>query len=209
MAKDKKIRLPKPALRLRLEFRPVTPDRWHDFEKLFGERGACGGCWCMFPRLKRAEFEKQKGLGNKRAMRKIIASDNVPGILAYDEGEPIGWCSVGPREDYPALERSRVLKRVDEQPVWSIVCFFIARPYRKKGVSLRLLRAAIGYARENGAALLEGYPFDLTGKKSPLPDAFVWTGLVSAYREAGFVEILRRSPTRPIMRYQLKKKRNG
>jgi GNAT superfamily N-acetyltransferase len=192
-----------------MEFYPVTPDRWHDFEKLFGQRGACGGCWCMFQRLKRAEFEEKKGLKNKLAMKKIIASGNIPGILAYFEGKPIGWCSVGPREDYPALERSRILKRVDDQPVWSIVCLFIARPYRKRGVSVRLLQAAVDYARENGVTLLEGYPFDLTGKKSPLPDPFVWTGLVSAYRKAGFVEVLRRSPARPIMRCYLEEKSDG
>ena len=192
-----------------MEFHPVTPERWHDFEKLFGKRGACGGCWCMLWRLKRAEFEKKKGLKNKRAMKIIVASGNVPGILAYAEGEPIGWCSVGPRENYPALERSRGLKRVDDQPVWSVVCLFIARPYRRQGTSIELLKAAIDYAKRNGALLIEGYPFDLTGKKSPLPDPFVWTGLVSAYSKAGFVEVLRRSPTRPIMRCYLEEKTNG
>ncbi|MEW5995283.1 MAG: GNAT family N-acetyltransferase, partial [Candidatus Zixiibacteriota bacterium] len=139
-----------------------------------------------------------------RAMKKIVNSGAVPGILAYDGNEPVGWCSVGPREGFPVLDRSRVLKRIDDAPVWSVVCLFIAKPYRKTGLSTKILKAAINYAKKNGGQIIEGYPFDLTGKKSPLPDAFVWTGLASAYRRAGFVEVERRSPTRPIMRRHLR-----
>jgi len=137
-------------------------------------------------------------------MKKIIESGEVPGILAYAHGEPIGWCSVGPRENYPALERSRILKRVDDQPVWSIVCLFIARPYRKTGVLAKLLSAAVEYAGKNYVSIVEGYPFELKDGGAPWADAFVWTGLASAFRTAGFVEVLRRSPTRPIMRFYLK-----
>ena len=183
------------------ECHPLTPERWSDFETLFGERGACGGCWCMWWRLKRSEFEKQKGAPNKRSMKKIVTSGQVPGIIGYYEQEPIGWCSIGPRDDYAALEQSRVLKRVDNLPVWSIVCLFIARPYRRQGVSVSMIKKAVAYAVKRGARIIEGYPFDLSGKKSPLPDPFVYTGLVSAYRKAGFDEIQRRSPSRPIMRY--------
>lgn len=181
-----------------LTFQPLTMKRWSDFEKLFGERGACGGCWCMSWRLKRSDFIKQKGEKNKKAMKKIVSSGEVPGIIAYSEGEPIAWCSVAPREKFPALERSRVLARVDEKSVWSIVCLFIAKPFRRKGVSAKLLRASVEYAKKHGTKIVEGYPFEL---KTDLPDPFVWTGLASAYRKAGFVEVLRRSKTRPIMRY--------
>lgn len=187
----------------KLEFHPVTAKRWRDLEKLFGERGACGGCWCMCWRLKRSQFEKQKGAGNKKALKKMVAAGEVPGLLAYAGREPVGWCSVAPREAFPVLENSRILKRVDDQPVWSASCFFVARPYRRQGLSVKLLRAAVAYAKKKGARMVEGYPVE--PKKSPMPDVFAWTGLADAFRRAGFKEVLRRSPTRPIMRYPARK----
>ena len=186
----------------KLDFYPVTPERWKDFETLFGERGACGGCWCMWWRLKRSEFEKQKGAGNKRAMKKIITSGEVPGLLAYANGHPIAWCSVAPREVFSALERSRILKRVDDNPVWSVVCFFVAKPYRRKGLTVEFLKAAVQYAKDQGAKIVEGYPVE--PKKGITADVFAYTGLASAFRKAGFEEVARRSETRPIMRYFLK-----
>ena len=185
-----------------LEFHPVTVKRWKDLESLFGERGACGGCWCMWWRMTRSEFNKKKGLGNKKALKKIIDSGEIPGILAYADGVPISWCSVAPREKFSTLERSRILQRVDEKPVWSVVCFFIAKPFRRKGVTIALLRAAIEHAKKHGAKIVEGYPVD--PKKGKTPDVFAYTGLASAFRQAGFVEVLRRSETRPIMRYFIK-----
>src|ERR1041384_986969 len=101
----------------KLTFEPLTPERWDDFKTLFGPKGACAGCWCMLWRLKRSDFDRGKGAGNRAAMRKLVKAGAEPGILAYRDGEPIGWCAVAPREDYSALERSRVLKKVDEQPV--------------------------------------------------------------------------------------------
>jgi GNAT superfamily N-acetyltransferase len=185
----------------RLEFRPLTTERWRDLERLFGERGACGGCWCMFWRLKRSEFDKKKGAGNRRALKKIVDADEQPGILAYANDEPVGWCAVAPRESYPVLENSRVLKRIDDEPAWSVPCFFIAKPFRRRGVSAELLKAAVEHARKRGARILEGYP--VQPKKSRIPDVFAYTGLPSAFRKAGFVEVERRSPTRPIMRCRL------
>jgi GNAT superfamily N-acetyltransferase len=185
-----------------LEFHPVTPDRWKDFETLFGERGACGGCWCMWWRLKRSDFEKQKGEGNKKAMKKIISSGQVPGILAYSDSKPIAWCSLAPRETFSVLERSRILRPVDDKPVWSLVCFFVAKPLRKKGVTIRLLQAAVQYAKKQGANIVEGYPVE--PKKGKTVDVFAFTGLASAFLKAGFVEVARRSETRPIMRCVIK-----
>jgi GNAT superfamily N-acetyltransferase len=156
----------------------------------------------MWWRLKRSEFEKRKGAANKRAMRRIVSAGEVPGILAYDGDEAIGWCAIGPRERHPSLERSRVLARVDQKPVWSIVCFFVARPYRRHGVSVRLLKAAVDYARAQGARIIEGYPVE--PKKGTTADAFVWTGTAEAFRKAGFREVLRRSETRPIMRRRVR-----
>ena len=182
-----------------LQIRPLTAARWADLERLFGARGACGGCWCMWWRLKRSVFEKTKGEGNKRRFKKIVSSGETPGLIAYDRGEPVAWCAIAPRETYPVLENSRVLKRIDDQPVWSVTCFFVSRTHRRQGVTAQLLEAAVKYARRKGARIVEGYP--IAPRKGRMPDAFAWTGLVGAFRKAGFVEAARRSKTRPIMRY--------
>ncbi len=183
----------------KLQFHPVTPDRWQDFEKLFGPNGACAGCWCMWWSLSRAEFSQKQYAGNKRAIKKIIATGQEPGILAYADGEPIGWCAIAPREAYPSLERSHVLQRVDDQPVWSATCFYVARHYRKQGVTEQLLKAAVKFAGKRGAKIIEGYPIDSGGERKDAVSIF--TGLASTFVQAGFVEVARRSPTRPIMRY--------
>ncbi len=184
------------------KFFPVTNERWKDFEKLFGEKGACAGCWCMYWRLKQSVLEAQKGNGNKRAMKKIIGSGKIPGIIAYAEAEPIGWCSVAPREEFSKLDNSRILKPVDEKTVWSVVCFFIHKDHRRKGLSIALLNAAKKFVKSNGGKILEGYPIE--PKKDKMPDAFAWTGLSAAFQSAGFKEVARRSETRPIMRFFLK-----
>jgi len=155
----------------------------------------------MYWRLTRAEFDQKRGQGTKRALKKIVNAGQVPGILAYAEDEPIGWCSVAPREDFAVLDRSRLLKRVDDQPVWSVVCFFIARPFRRKGVTVKLLTAAVEYARQHGAKIVEGYPVE--PKQDTITDTSAYTGLVSAFRQAGFVPVLRRSETHLIMRYMI------
>lgn len=183
------------------EVHPLSPDRWPDLVQLFGPRGACGGCWCMWWRLSRSEYDEMKGDVNRQAFEEIVRSGEAPGLLLYAEGQPAGWCSIGPREDFPALERSRILKRVDEEPVWSVVCFFIEKSHRCQGLTVRLLQAALDYAARNGAKIIEGYPHDEAGEKAP--EAFVFTGLVGAFREAGFQEVARRSPKRPVMRYYI------
>ena len=184
---------------MELSFQPLTLDKWDDFVSLFGERGACGGCWCMLWRLTRKQFESQKGDGNKHAMKAIIDSGEVPGILAYHGGKAIGWCAIAPRSSYPALSRSRILLPVDDQPCWSVACLFIEKSHRKKGVSTELLRAASEYAKSRGAEWVEGYPVELKSGKDISP-AFAWTGIKKAFVRAGFIEVARRSSTRPIMR---------
>ena len=108
----------------RLTFHPLDIKRWKDFEELFGARGACGGCWCMSWRLARADFERQKGDGNKRAMKDLVKKKEQIGIIAYADGMPIGWCAIAPREQYIKLENARVLKRIDDKPVWSVSWLF-------------------------------------------------------------------------------------
>jgi len=140
-----------------------------------------------------------KGEGNRLAMKALVESGRVPGILAYSGGVPVGWCSVSPREEFGALARSRVLRPVDDAPVWSVVCFFVGKAHRRRGLTVALLRAAVDYAAAHGAAIVEGYPTE--PKKADAPAVFLYTGTVSAFRKAGFVEVARRSTSRPIMRY--------
>ncbi|MCL5985149.1 MAG: GNAT family N-acetyltransferase [Actinobacteria bacterium] len=182
-------------------FKPVTPKEWGDLERLFGPRGACGGCWCMWWRLTRAEFEKKKGELNRDALKKLVDSGTAPGILAYLDDQPVGWCSVGPRETYPALERSKKLKRIDYDPAWSIVCFFVAKKFRRQGITSELIKAAVDYARENGAKIVEAYPTDPPNEK--YPDIFAYTGFLSTFLNAGFTEVDRRSKSRSIVRFYI------
>lgn len=182
-------------------FAPLTPDRWADLVALFGPRGASGGCWCMWWRLKRSEFDAQKGDGNRAAFRAVVENGPPPGVLAYAGDQPVGWCAIAPRDEYPALERSRILKRVDDQPVWSVTCFFIAKGWRRRGLAGRLLAAAVAFAGEHGARIVEGYPVE--PRNDDMPAVFAWTGMASTFRRAGFVEVARRSETRPIMRLTL------
>ena len=161
----------------------------------------------MFWRLKRSEFERGKGAGNRKAFSKIVTGGGNPGVLAYAGKEPVGWCAVAPRDDYPVLGRSRILAPVDDHPVWSVSCFFVARPFRRTGVSVGLLRAAAGLVRKRGGRILEGYPVE--PKAGLMPDPFVWTGTAAAFAKAGFAEVARRSATRPIMRLTLREARGA
>lgn len=192
-----------PKKPLALAFHPLTPKRWPDFEALFGDNGACGGCWCMVWRLPRAEFQAGKYDGNKAAIQKIVLSGGEPGVLAYEGRQAVGWCAVAPREEYVALERSRVLKAVDGTPVWSVSCLFVEKSHRGQGVSVELLKAVIAFVRKRGGKVVEGYPVE--PKTERMPAAFAWTGLPSAFLRAGFQEHHRGSPTRPIMRLVISK----
>ena len=182
---------------------PLTPARWPDFVELFGPRGACAGCWCMFPRLRSSEW-KSRGNSNRGAIRRIVQAGDPPGLLAYSKGRAVGWIAVAPRAAYRRFERSRVLAPVDDQPVWSVPCFFVTREARGRGLTVALLRAACAYAARRGGRIVEGYPVDPRGKR--YAPTFAWYGLVSAFRSAGFREVARRSPTRPIMRRALRRR---
>jgi len=149
-----------------------------------------------------AEFKEQKGNGNRKSMQRLAQSKRSPGILAYDGNNPIGWCAIAPRKDYPALSRSRVLKPIDDQPVWSVSCFFIDKAHRKQGLSAKLLEAAVNYAKTQGAKIVEGYPVEPV--KDNYPSVYAWVGLAKTFKKAKFKECARRSPTRPIMRREIK-----
>lgn len=189
-----------PANNLNYRCKPLSLETWDDFIHLFGERGASSGCWCMWSRAAtKKDFDRNRGEGNKAAMKALVASGRITGLLGYDGARPIGWCSLGPREDFPRLERTRTLKKIDDQPVWSIVCLFVAKDYRQRGVTAHLIRSAITCALSQGAQIIEAYPADPKGDTIA---AFVETGFKSTFIRAGFHEAARRG-SRPIMRYEI------
>ncbi len=155
----------------------------------------------MLWRLKNKEYEAGKGEGNRSAMKALVDGGTPPGIIAYRGGEPVGWASVGPRADFIRLENSRVLAPVDDAPVWSLSCLVIDKKFRRQGLSAGVIRAAVEFARERGARILEAYP--IIPKKDKVPDVFAWNGFFSTFKAAGFSEVARRSETRPIVRIDL------
>ena len=183
---------------LDLSFHPLTQKLWRDFELLFGKNGACGGCWCMYWKLRGKEFSDNTGNTTRQMQKAVVDSKIVPGLLAYSDGYPVGWIAVEPRSAYPKLARSRTLKPVDDQEVWSITCFFVEKKNRRKGITVELLKAAVDYVKIQGGQIVEGYPVDATQNQA---DAFVYTGTASAFKQAGFKEVARNSPIRPNFRY--------
>lgn len=190
--------------RKRIEVVPATAERWADLEALFGPRGACSGCWCMFWR-----GGYSNGEPSKAALRALVAGGQEPGLLAYVDGQAAGWVAVAPRADYARLGRSRKLAPLDDQPVWSIPCFFVAKAHRRQGLMRALIDGAVAYAPVHGATLMEAYPLDL--ESAPLAGQHLtgdggFTGVASAFRAAGFVEMKQASETQRIMRRRLRPK---
>lgn len=168
-------------------FQPLTPATWHDFVQLLGAHGAYGGCWCMFWRQTRQEFSHNCGERNKLAMKTLVDGGVIPGILAYQGDEAVGWVSIAPREDFGSLERSRTLKRIDDQPVWSIVCFYA--PKKQRGNSMeRLLNYAVAYGQAKGAKIIEAYP---SVSKPQVQPVDLYMGSLNTFLAAGFVEQMR------------------
>jgi len=187
-----------------LTFEPLTKTNWGKFVHLFGDKGACGNCWCMYYRLSKADYKEGKaGDGNKEAMHQLVMQNKPTGILGFYEGQPIAWCAFAPREDFMKLEKSRVHKRIDDNPVWSIPCFFIDKNFRHLGISVELLKGIIKYAEEQGIKIIEAYPTIPTTEK--LPDSFAWIGLYKSFERAGFEIVDRTSKNRPMVRYNTNK----
>ncbi|MEO0921349.1 MAG: GNAT family N-acetyltransferase [Pseudomonadota bacterium] len=181
-----------------IEIRPAT---WATFEAVMGEKGGCGGCWCMLWRRSGKEMEAGKGNGNRQAMKDVFDAGHVPGLVAMHDGEAVGWIQIDRRSAFPRLANSRTLKPVDDNEVWSVSCFFIDKRFRRKGLSLELLTAAMDWASNQGASMVEGYPIDTP--KAKYPPVYAWTGFLDTFKRAGFAEVARRSETRPIMRKEL------
>jgi GNAT superfamily N-acetyltransferase len=180
---------------------PLTAKNFADLEALFGRPGGSivRGCWCMYYRRsgKTTAWRDE----NREALRDLSEGDVSPGLVGYLDGTPVGWISLGPRDDYLKLQRSPVMKPVDDVEVWSIVCSFVDKAHRGEGLQGRLLEAAIGYARDQGVRVLEAYPVD---KPVRSHDDFMFFGSRSLYERAGFKEVVRRSPTRIVMRRGLR-----
>jgi ribosomal protein S18 acetylase RimI-like enzyme len=186
--------------------RPLTPERWNDLETIFNARGCSVArqCWCMYYRrsgVSSPTAGATRAQHNRAALKALAKRDPPPGLIGYRGRTPIGWVSLGPREDYRRLERSPVMKPVDDQPLWSIVCFVVPAEWRHQGVAAALLRGAIAYAKKRGVKLLEAYPVD---KPRPLSDESLWFGAKSMYDAAGFEEAARRKPTRAVVRLRVK-----
>jgi GNAT superfamily N-acetyltransferase len=167
-----------------LDIRPLTRQRFDDLASLFGQGGDPKTCWCMYWRLRNKDWSLTAPAGNRTRMKALSDGDPPAGLLGYSDGEAVGWVSLGPREDFDRLEHSKVRPRLDEVPVWSIVCFVVSRKLRKQGLGRELLDAAIDFARDRGAPAVEAYPVDTAGGK--VPAANLYTGSLSMFEDAGF-----------------------
>ena len=186
-----------------LSIRPLMPSRWPDLETIFNAKGCsvARGCWCMFYRRSGRRAAPPKGgtyaQANRRDLKKLVDKGEFTGLIAYDGRTPVGWLSLGPREAYAKLQRSSVMKPVDDAKVWSIICFVVPAEHRGKGVARALLDGGIVFAKKHKVKLLEAYPVDKSGRSH---DDFMWFGAKSMFDAAGFREVARRKPTRPVMR---------
>ena len=185
---------------MKFQIRPLKPSLWEDMEKLFGEHGACGGCWCMWWRQPKGEkWNDVKGATNKRRFKKLVMSGQAHGALAYHEGEPVGWIAFEKRSDLPRLDRSPSLKCDDAEKVWSIPCFYIHRDWRQHGIASQLLHHALKVLQRRGARIVEGYPVNRRHGKQ-IPAAFAYTGIVPMFVNAGFSPTNKRKSWRQRMR---------
>ena len=185
----------------------LKPAHWPVLEELFGSRGACGGCWCQWWRVERGGrlWEETKGEPARKRMRELTKTGKALGMLAFDGKAPVGWCSFGPRIDFPRIETVKAYRRDDTQDVWCINCFFIRSGHRGKGVARALLDAAIKAMRRRRVKTVEAYPVTLDKKGKKLAPAFSWTGPLKIFEEQGFKEIQRLAPTKPLVRLNLHK----
>jgi GNAT superfamily N-acetyltransferase len=183
---------------MKLTIRPLTPDQWAALENLFGENGACNGCWCMYWRIGSA-YRRRPREQNKAAFREVVQRGPPPGLLAFDRDVTVGWCQLTPRAALPWLDRPWRLRRVDDLPVWSLSCLYVQKGHRRKGVTSVLIAAALQAAKRANAPALEAYPFD-----ADISPSASGTGYASTFARAGFRTVARRAPPRPIMRHDLK-----
>ena len=180
-----------------MKFLPVTPDRWPDLEQFFEARGGPKHCWCMVFRPMSSADRRAGAPAKKQALAQTVAANTPVGILAYVDDEPVAWCSIAPLETYTNLRtRSYVSDGSDTENVWSIACFYIRSAYRRQGMTTQLINAAIDYAKDNGAKVIEAYPVDYD---SP---SYSYMGRIGTFERLGFEEIATAGTRRHIMRLQ-------
>ena len=190
-----------------LTFHPLTPERWTDLELLFGPNGACAGCWCMFWRMHGPDYRKSSSPKNKKAFEQVVHdAERPPGILAYRDDVAVGWVAIAPRADYIRLAEARVLAAIDDKPVWSITCFFIHRTARRQGLMEKLIEAAVAFARDEGATMIEAYPKPATQK---MASTDLYDGTVRCFERAQFKVVARPTEARAVMRRALRKPRRA
>jgi GNAT superfamily N-acetyltransferase len=183
-----------------IRVRPLTPNDWSVIEQLFGDNGACGGCWCMWWRVPQGgkTWDEAKGKKNRDAFRRLVKGGKVHGVLAFADEEPVGWCCFGPRSTFPRILRVRALQREAPATTWSVVCFYIPARWRGQGVATQLVKVATERTFALGAKEVEGFP--VLPKKAPerVPAAFAWTGVPALFEAAGYEEMDRPNASRPI-----------
>jgi len=185
----------------KLVVRALTNEDWPVIETLFGDKGACGGCWCMSWRVPKGgkTWEQAKGERNRRAFRRLIQRGKVYGSLAFVGTEPVGWCNVGPRIDFPRLTRVKALQTDWNEGTWSVTCFYIPAKWRNQRVATALLKHAVAIARKHGAKSLEGYPVrPFKNADTPIPAAFAWTGVNALFEKEKFVKLTTPSDSRDV-----------
>lgn len=185
----------------KLKFESLTAANWKQFEILMGEKGGCGNCWCMYFRLPYKEFQENKPDGNKRLIKQLVNKGLPQGLIALLDAQPVGWIALAPREDYMKLENSRVFKRIDGKPVWSITCFFIKKGFRHMGLSQQLIKGAVDFAKKKKIKTLEAYPAIPYNEK--VPHAFLWVGVLSSFLKNGFKIVQQHSKSRAMVRIDL------
>lgn len=184
-----------------LSFQSLKTSNWKQFEELMGEKGGCGNCWCMYFRLPTKTFQENKPDGNKKMMKQLVNNGMPQGLIAFMNKKPAGWIALAPREDYTKIENSRVFKRIDDKPVWSISCFFIKKEYRHKGLSRQLIKGAVDFAKRKKIKILEAYPAIPYSQKVPHP--FLWVGVLSSFLKNDFTIVKQSSKSRAMVRLEL------
>jgi len=190
--------------------RQLSRDDWSIVERLFGNNGACGGCWCMTWRVPHGGklWEESKGEPNRQAFRRLVRGGKVFGCLAFCAEEPIGWCCVGPRADFPRLTTIKALQTDWDERTWSVTCFYIKSAWRGRSVATKLLKEAVRIAQENGASRLEGYPVKPYGA-GKIPAAFAWTGVPRLFECQKFVTITPPGASRDVYVRRIRKNANA
>lgn len=190
---------------------PATAERWADVETVMGTRGDPAGCWCQYFRLSPQEWRASTKQSNKEALCEQVTSSSsspssspAPGVLAYQDGAPVGWCAISPKSNYQRLtaRQFQAAGHEGDEGVWVVTCFVVRVGHRRTGVAGELLTGAIQYAKENGAQVIEAYPVDVSARES-VTSAELFRGTLGMFEKAGFVEVARPSPARAIMQLEM------